>query len=74
MASLDKTIDWLTVRDSWRAHLGRLPRGHEPRLRELVGRFGAMRALRSIGRLRDAGLRRTADRWSFFLALYGEAP
>jgi hypothetical protein len=72
--SLEQAIEWLTVRDAWRAHVGRLPRGHEPRLRTLVSRFGANRALRAIGRTRDSGLRRTAERWAFFLSLYGEAP
>lgn len=72
--SLDSAIDWLMVRDSWRAHVGRLPRAHEPKLRELTDRFDSGRALRAIGVTRDSGLRRTAERWAFFLALYGEAP
>lgn len=58
----------------WRAEVGRLPRGHEQRVREMTRRFGLARMQRSVIALRDSGLRRTADRWSFFLALFGEAP
>lgn len=74
MASLDNALGWLTVRDAWRAHIGRPPRGFEGRLRALVDRFGMLRALRGITALRSTGLRRTSERMAFFLALYGEAP
>lgn len=72
--SLDATISWLAVRDAWRAKVGRLPRAYEPRLRSYVDRFGSLRALRSINATRGSGLRRAAERWAYFAALYGEAP
>lgn len=59
---------------AWRADVGRLPRGHEKRVSELTARFGLARMQRAVAATRDAGIRRTKDRWSFFLALFGEAP
>lgn len=58
----------------WRAEVGRLPRGHEKRVSELTGQFGLARMRRAVASVRDCGLRRTVDRWGFFLALFGEAP
>lgn len=58
----------------WRAEVGRLPRGHEPKVRDMTERFGLARMQRAIIAVRDSGLRRTPDRWGFFLALFGEAP
>lgn len=72
--SLGRTLDWMMVRDSWRAHVGRLPRAHEAKVRDLTRLYGGDRMLRAIGQTRDSGLRRTADRWGFFLALFGESP
>lgn len=62
------------LRDSWRAKVGRMPRGHEARFREVIRRFGVHRAGRAVDTVASAGLRRTADRWRLFLALFGEAP
>ena len=62
------------LKSIWRAEVGRLPRAHEPRLARLVQAFGPGRVHRSIISTRNAGLRRTADRWGFFLALFAESP
>lgn len=58
----------------WRAWVGRLPRGHEPRFRDVCGRFPRERVERAITTVGKSGLRRTSARWTFFLALFGEAP
>jgi hypothetical protein len=60
--------------ENWRANVGRFPRAFEPRLADLVRRFGASRVDRAIASVADLRLRRTADRWGYFLALFGEAP
>ncbi len=73
-SSLDASIEWVGVRDQWRARIGRLPRGHEGRLRLLVTQYGGPRVLRSITRTAQENMRRTTERWAFFLALFGEAP
>lgn len=72
--SLDASLAWLSTKDLWRAEIGRLPRGHEDRLRALVQQHGQKRVSRAIFTTRDTTFRRTAQRWSFFLALFGEAP
>jgi len=58
----------------WRAWVGRLPRGFEPRFRSICARFPRERLERAISTTGNAGLRRTRDRWALFLALFGEAP
>lgn len=72
IAQLDEWFQ--SLRDTWRAHVGRMPRGHESRFREIVRRFRYPRVFRAIGAVADANLRRTPDRWRLFLAFFGEAP
>jgi hypothetical protein len=64
--------DWF--RSLWRANVGRLPRGHEPRFNDIAGRFPSPRVERAIGAVGKSDLRRTKDRWALFLAFFGEAP
>lgn len=72
--SLDKVIAWQGIRDLWRARIGRMPRAYDPRLQRLTDVHGFNRMARALGATANAWQRRTADRWSFFLALFGEAP
>lgn len=58
----------------WRAVVGRLPRGHEPRFRGVCRRFSFDRVERAISAVGRSELRRTRDRWALFLAFFGEAP
>lgn len=74
IAHLEAVIAWHGVRDLWRARIGRLPRAHEPRLQRLTDRHGVNRLSRAIIATAVTGQRRTADRWAFFLGLFGEAP
>lgn len=74
MAALDYAIAWHGIRDLWRARIGRLPRAYEARLQRLTDAHGYDRLSRAITTTAETGLRRTAERWSFFLALFGEAP
>lgn len=64
--------DWLMK--YWRAQVGRLPEGHEPAFTDVCLRFGEHRVERAIYNTSKAELRRTKDRWGFFLALFGEVP
>lgn len=66
--------DFEWFRDYWRANVGRLPRGHEPRFRDVCGRFPGPRVERAISLVGRSELRRTAARWALFLALFGEMP
>lgn len=74
MASLDAAIAYNVVASQWRARIGRLPRGYEPTLKRLTDTHGMDRMIRAIQTTQRAGLRRTAERWPLFLALFGEAP
>jgi hypothetical protein len=72
IAQLEADASWQMK--SWRANVGRLPRAFEPRMKDLVHRFGVARVDRAIASTAKVERRRTADRWGFFLALFGEAP
>jgi hypothetical protein len=72
IARLETEASW--QEKNWRATVGRLPRAFEPRMKNLVQRFGAPRVDRAVASTAGVGLRRTADRWGYFLALFGEAP
>lgn len=61
-------------RNLWRAYVGRLPRGFEPRFNALCRRFYAERLERAIWAVGNSRLRRTKERWALFLAFFGEAP
>lgn len=65
---------FVSLRNRWRAYVGRMPRGLEPQFREMIRRFKYPRVYRAVDAVANAGLRRTADRWRLFLALFGEAP
>jgi hypothetical protein len=73
-AALEAEVTWLAIKDQWRAQVGRLQRGNEARLRRLTDRFGGGAVGRAIAKTAGSGLRRTPDRWGFFLALFGEVP
>lgn len=66
--------DFQSLRDFWRAVVGRLPRGFEPRFQDICRRFQRDRVERAISTVGRAELRRTHDRWRLFLALFGETP
>jgi hypothetical protein len=65
-------LDWF--RAYWRAVVGRLPRGLEPRFDGIGLRFPRDRVERAISTVGHSELRRTKDRWTLFLALFGEVP
>lgn len=71
MASQAHSTD---LKHLWRALVGRLPRGLEPRFSDICSRFPGDRLERAISTVGRSGLRRTKDRWRLFLALFGEAP
>lgn len=71
---MDATLRFHARRDQWRAQVGRMPRGHESRFRNICERFPEARVVRAIEETGRSGLRRTAERWSLFLAFFGEAP
>ena len=68
----DADVYWF--RSYWRAVVGRLPRGDEPRFNEIGRRFSRDRVERAISTVGRSELRRTKDRWALFLALFGESP
>lgn len=72
--ALDPLFLFTSARDYWRANVGRLSHGHLPRFRNVVEQVPSSRAIWAIAVVRDSGLRRTADRWRLFLALFGEEP